>query len=43
MLFSYPIPHQYIKMVSEIFQRWPHLRKQQVNTDDALVLWKTPL
>ena len=30
-------------MVPEIFQRWPYLRKQQVHTGDALVLWKTRL
>ena len=30
-------------MVSTMFQRWPHLGKQQVNSDDALTLWKTRL
>ena len=43
MLFSYPMLHQYIEMVSAMFQRWPHFRKQQVNPDDVLVLWKTCL
>ena len=37
------MPHQYIDMVSAMFQRWAHLRKQQVNSDDALALWKTRL
>ena len=35
------MPHQYIEMVSAMFQIWPHLRKQQVNSDDALALWET--
>ena len=37
MLFNYPMPHQYIEMVSAMFLR------QQVNSDDALALWKTHL
>ena len=43
MLFGYPIPHQYIEMVSAMVQRWSHLRTLQVSSDDALALWKTCL
>ena len=35
--------HQYIEAVSAMFQRWLHLQKQQVNSDDALSFWKTCL